>query len=85
MGTFHPQQDHKTNTPKATIFHLPSWTFCEPRLRFFDRVRERVDVRRERRGRRRVYARDVVIRARLPEEGAALRGWNRGHHSGRER
>lgn len=27
-----------TNAPEAAIFHLPSWTLREPRLRFFDRI-----------------------------------------------
>lgn len=38
------------------MFHFPRWAFCEPRLRFFDGIGKRVDVRRERRGRRGVYA-----------------------------
>ena len=60
----------ENNAPKAAVFHLPSRTFREPRLGLFDGIRERVDVRRERRGRRRVYARDVVVRACLRNERA---------------
>ena len=60
----------ENNAPKAAVFHLPGRTFREPRLGLFDGIRERVDVRRERRGRRRVYARDVVVRACLRNERA---------------
>ena len=58
----------ESDVPKAAIFHLPSRTFREPRLGLFDGICKRVDVCRERRGRRRVYARDVVVRACLRSE-----------------
>ena len=35
------------NAPKAAMFHFPRRAFCEPRLRIFDGIGKRVDVRRE--------------------------------------
>ena len=60
-GDFVPSPVAESDVPKAAVFHLPSRTFREPRLGLFDGIRKRVDVRRERRGRRRVYAGDVVV------------------------
>ena len=74
----------ENNVPKAAVFHLPSRTFREPRLGLFDGIRKRVDVRRERRGRRRVYARDVVVRACLRNERAVEEKGGRGSLMGRE-
>ena len=78
-----PWAERESDVPIAAVFHLPSRTFREPRLGFLDGIRKRVDVRRERRGRRRVYAGDVVIRACLrkrvgEKKGRSLMGWGEG-------
>jgi hypothetical protein len=60
-----PPRRYREDGPVRAVADLPRGRAREPRRLVRDGVRERVDVRRERRGRAGVHARHVVVRAQL--------------------